>query len=564
MVAQEAGIHAARSAGSTVIIESAEVACVLLDQQGRQIVQNECGQLHISALRSMLLETLRVHPLEELRDGDVLISNDPFLGGIHPTDVGAFRPILYENKPVFFCGLMMFVSDLGGMSAGGLPANATECFHEGLILPPLKLYRSGVADENTFAIIRSNSRTPEKIISDVNALAAGGNVAARGMDALISKYGYERLSEVIDELLDYTERVTRQGIEAIPDGVYRGSYEIEEDGVEENKSYLVEVTITIRGSNCSLDFTGTSPQARGPINSSSSQSLAFVVYALRCYLDPSLSINEGFYRPFEMIFPSGTLTNPNRPAACNLRMATGMAMIDSINQALAPVFPHLVTGANSTPHTFTIQGTIPGTTTMFTSLDCNLGLCGARPTNDANDGLPYAIMDASGYDRNVEAYEIAVPVIYHRHAFLQDSGGAGKWRGSCSVIREVEFLTDVKLSLRATDRCRLPPRGAAGGLPGKGGQWILNREKPTQELLPSKKTNHQVRAGDILTAFQSAGGGFGNPLERDPERVLKDVRLGRVSVGAAADHYGVVINSDTHQINTAATARLRRERKGIS
>src|SRR5271168_2792465 len=209
MVAQEAGIRAARSAGSTFVSQSAEVACALFDARGRVIAQTEVGQMHVSALRSMLVAVREDHPDETLRDGDVLVTNDPFRGGIHPTDVGAFRPIFHDGPesnvkgPAFYCGVMMIVSDLGGLSAGGLPANATECFHEGLMIPPSKLYSAGELDVGLARMIRANSRTPGKLAADIDALAAGGNVAAVRIGELVAKYGFAHLMAIIEELLDY-------------------------------------------------------------------------------------------------------------------------------------------------------------------------------------------------------------------------------------------------------------------------------------------------------------------------------------------------------------------------
>jgi N-methylhydantoinase B len=559
MVAQEAGIRAARSAGSTFVSQSAEVACALFDKDARLIAQTDVGQMHLSALRSMLAETLKDHPPETLTDGDILITNDHFRGGIHPTDVGAFRPIFHDGKPAFYCGVMMIVSDLGGISAGGLPANATECFHEGLIIPPLKLYKAGVLDQGLSQMIRANSRTPDKIAADIDALAAGGNVAAKRLGELVAKYGYEKLSAIIDELLDYSERLVRQGIAKMPPGKYRGSYEVEEDGIEPDKTYMVQVEVTIDGSTASFDFTGTSPQARGAINCSYSQSLSCVVFALRCYIDPSITMNEGFYRPLKVNFPHGSLVNPRYPAAANLRLAGGQAIIDAINEALEPAYPELTTGAPSTVHTVTAHGKVPGSDErMWSMLDVSMGPGGARAGIDADDGLPFLMHGNSGYERNTEGYEISYPVIYRRVELVPDSGGPGKWRGSCGIVREIEFLTDVQLTTRATDRCRKPPRGAPARKPGLGGSWILNQDQPDEQELPYKKTNHPARAGDVLTCTVSGGGGYGNPFERDPELVARDVRMGRVSIARAAADYGVVIDPKTGEVDAAGTARLRK------
>ncbi|HTJ62661.1 MAG TPA: hydantoinase B/oxoprolinase family protein [Alphaproteobacteria bacterium] len=558
MVAQEAGIRAARSAGSTFVSQSAEVACALFDATGRVIAQTEVGQMHISALRAMLAAVREDHADDTLRDGDILVTNDPFRGGIHPTDVGAFRPIFHEGRPVFYCGVMMIVSDLGGMSAGGLPATATECFHEGLMIPPVKLYDAGELDQALSRMIRANSRTPGKLGADIDALAAGGNVAARRMGELIAKYGFEQLSAIVEELLDYSERLVRLGIAQIPDGTYRGSYVVEEDGVVPDKTYEVVVAVTIDGSDCRVDFTGTSPQARGPINASYSQSLSCVLFALRCFLDPDIPMNEGFYRPLHAHFPEGTLVNAAYPSACNLRLASGQAIIDAMFRAFALVYPDKTMAASATVHTVNAHGRHLDGKRPYAMLDISMGAAGGRPGHDGVDGIPFFFFVSGGYDRNIEAYEWQNPVRYHRYALLPDSGGPGQWRGGSGVIKDLEFLTDAQITLRATDRSQSKPQGAAGGHPGRGGAWILNEGQPGETVLPAKATNYQVRAGDVLTASVPGGGGFGEPFARDPAKVAADVAAGLVTQEDAMQTYGVFIDRDTGAVDEAATEALRR------
>jgi N-methylhydantoinase B len=558
MVAQEAGIRAARSAGSTFVSQSAEVACALFDATGRVIAQTEIGQMHISALRAMLAAVREDHADDTLSDGDVLVTNDPFRGGIHPTDVGAFRPIFHEGRPVFYCGVMMIVSDLGGMSAGGLPATATECFHEGLMIPPVKLYNAGKLDQALSRMIRANSRTPAKLAADIDALAAGGNVAAMRMGELIAKYGFEQLTAIVEELLDYSERLVRLGIGQIPDGTYRASYVVEEDGVVPGKTYEVVATVTIDGSDCRVDFTGTSPQARGPINASYSQSLSCVLFTLRCFLDPDIPMNEGFYRPLHTHFPEGTLVNAAYPSACNLRLATGQAIIDAMFRAFAQIYPDKTMAASATVHTVNAHGRHLDGKRPYAMLDISMGASGGRPGHDGVDGIPFFFFVSGGYDRNVEAYEWQNPVRYRRYALLPDSGGPGQWRGGSGVIKELEFLTDSQITLRATDRCQSKPQGAAGGQPGRGGAWILNEGQPGEAVLPTKATNHPVKAGDVLTATVPGGGGFGEPFARDPAQVAADVAAGLVTPEDARRSYGVAIDPNSGAIDAAATEALRR------
>lgn len=558
LVAQEAGIRAARSAGSTFVAASAEIACTLYDARARLIAQTEVGIMHSAALRAMLQAVLRDHPPETLVEGDVLIVNDPFAGGVHPTDVGAFRPVFHDGKPAFYCGLMMIVSDLGGLSSGGLPANASECFHEGLTIPPTKLYRAGKLDEAIARLICSNSRTPAKLMSDINALAAGGNVAAVRMAEMVGKFGYGPLSEMIEELLDYSERLVRQGFADMPDGVYTGSFTVENDGIIPDRDYPVHVRIEIDGSECRLDFTGTAQQATGAINSTASQTLSCINYALRCHLDPTIPMNEGFYRPIEVLMPEGTVVNCSYPSACNIRLATGQAVIDAVLQALSVIDETRSMAPGATVHTLNIQGATPDGSGLWSMLDVCFGSCGARHGEDGGDGLPLLFHGQAGYERNLEGYEWGHPVRYRCYRLAPDTGGPGRWRGGAGLVKEIEFQTDVVITARATDRFDRPPPGIEGGLAGSGAAWIVNQGMPGEYALPGKITNHRLKAGDVLTIMCPGGGGLGDPRLRDPALVLADVEEGIVSIEAAREIYGVVLNADHSAIDSAATEGLRR------
>jgi N-methylhydantoinase B len=288
-----------------------------------------------------------------------------------------------------------------------------------------------------------------------------------------------------------------------------------------------------------MDFAGTSPQARGPINSSWSQSLSGAVYALLCHTNPDVPVNEGFYRALTVNFPQGTLVNPVRPAACNLRMAVVHAMVDAVNLAFAEAFPERAVAAPSVVATVTASGKDLDGVTPWSFLDAGFGVGGARYGLDGVDAVPHIIYGMSAYDRGVESYEAEHPVRYRCFKLLKDSGGAGQWRGGAGLYKEIEFLTDASVTVRASDRYRRPPQGAGGGRPGGGGAWVLNPGRVDEETLPTKKTNHFVRAGQTLAVVMAGGGGFGDPRDRDPAAILKDVAAGLVSAEAAVRDYGL-------------------------
>jgi N-methylhydantoinase B len=543
MAAEEGGLAAARAAGSPFISSGNAIACAIFDARGGQVTQTAGGLLHVSALRIMLRELLAEIDPASLAEGDVLISNDHFRGGIHPTDVGIFRPVFCDGRLVYFCAAMMIVSDLGGMAAGGLPANATEIFHEGLVIPPLRYWSRGQPEAGLRALIRANSRAPEKVIGDIDALVAGTGICAARLGELLDKHGAAKLAELIDRLIDYGARMTRAGIEKLPDGSFDGSYAMEGDGIETDRDFVVRCRVTIDGARCRLDFSGTDPQARGPINASYSQALSGAVYALRCYLDPDIPMNEGFYWALEVELPQGSLVNPDYPAACNLRMGTVHAMLDAVNQALAGKFPERVAAPGSMAATANASGVKAEGARTWTLLDVYLGVGGARFGLDGVDGTPSPLYSMSGWDRSIESYEAQYPVEYLCFRLDTDSAGAGTWRGGTGIVKEIRFDEDAWLTVRSADRFARPPAGLAGGRPGSGGAWIVNRGRRDELRLPAKKTNHLIRAGEILTCIGGGGGGIGDPLARDVAAVERDVRAGLVSPAAALREYGVSIDA---------------------
>jgi N-methylhydantoinase B len=556
-IAEEIGIVAVRSAYSTAVKESADASAAVCDCEGQVIAQSLGAPLmHLSSLRWSPRELMRDFPPETMKDGDVFLFNDQFRGGIHSNDIMVFKPVFSGGRPRYLTSALIHVADLGGLSAGGLPATATEYFHEGLMLPPVKLYDGGQLNQDLVRIISANSRTPEKVMGDIRSMVGGTNVGARRLVELIDKYGLEQLQGLVRELLDYTERLTRAEIAKIPPGTYRGSYVMEDDGVVPDKTYTVRVAVTVKGSDCHFDFTGTDRQARGAINAAFSQALSGVVFALRCFLDPSIPMNEGCFRPLTFTLPEGTMVNPRPPAACNARMATVQAVIDAIFQALSQAVPDRALAASGNVHVYTMNG-VDRSGKIWSYMDPVIGSLGARSVKDGLDGLPISLFGGNESRPSVEAYEIEYPVRFNRFGLWTDSGGPGKWRGGMGLHREVTVLEDAEVTVRAADRCVMPPPGIMGGKPAKGGGWVINLDGRERIDLPSKKTNQPLHAGDTLSMFVSGGGGFGDPIQRDAELVARDVEQGMVSIEAAARDYGVVVEPVTFKVDSGATARLR-------
>ena len=556
-IAEEMGLTTVRSAYSSVVKEGGDSTAAVFDHRGQFIAQSMGAPLmHLSSLRPSLRSLLDDFPPASMADGDVYASNDPYRGGIHSNDVMVFRPVFIDGTLAFFTCALLHVADLGGMAAGGLPANATDMFQEGLVLPPVPLAVAGEPNQPILDVIAANSRTPEKVLGDIRAMIAATNLGADRLADLAARYGLDRLHELTDELLDYTERRTRAGIEGLADGTYTGSFIIDDDGVNPDADHEVHVTLTIGGSTVTADFEGTSPQAPGPINAAVSQTTSGVLFAIRCMLAPDIPVNDGAFRPLELRLPRGTLVNPNPPAALNARMATVMAVVEAMLGAFSRLDPARAVAASCNVHVYIMNG-IGADGRPWAFMDPQFGGSGARSDRDGVDVTGPLVFGSGGGFHTVEAYEQEHPVRFERFELWTDSGGPGRWRGGSGSRRDIRILTDGLFTGRATDRCRRPPPGIYGGSPGAGGGWVLNQGTPEEEPLPAKVTSHPLRAGDVITMLTSAGGGFGDPFERDPELVAADVRDSRVSPEAARRDYGVVIDPTTGAVDTAATAELR-------
>jgi N-methylhydantoinase B len=557
-IAEEMGLSVVRSAYSSMVKEAGDSTAAVFDAGGRLLAQSPGAPLsHLASLRPSLQYLLARFPSAAMEDGDIYASNDPYRGGIHSNDVMLYRPVFVDGAVAFFTAALLHVADLGGMAAGGLPANATEMYHEGLIIPPVRMYHAGQPVEAVVDMIAANSRTPEKVLGDLRAMAAGDNVGAHRLLDLARRYGLETLQGLCDELLAYTERRTRADLAAIPDGSHEGTFTIDDDGVELGKDHVVRVRVTIVGDRVIADFDGTDPQARGPINASMSQSMSGALYAVRCLISPDIPINEGAFAPIELRLPEGTLVNPRPPAACNSRMATVMAIIEAMLSAFSHIDPRLAVASSCNAHVYTMSGVDQDSGRVWTFIDPQFGGMGARSGLDGADVVGPLIFAGAGALHCVEAYELEYPVRFERFEFWQDSGGPGRFRGGVGVRRDIRVLTDAVFTGRATDRCRIPPPGAFGGRPGMGGGWLLNAGTDREKVLPEKVTSLPLRAGDVITMLTSAGGGLGPAFERDPESVREDVVEGRVSIDGAAADYGVVIDPITLMVQLDETSAAR-------
>jgi len=552
---EEASLVVVRSAHSTFIQEGADACAALLDASGQLVAQSAATSLmHAASLRCSLPALLEDVPLDTMRAGDVVALNDPYRGGIHANDIIVFRPIIADGRVAFFAGTLVHVADLGGVAAGGLAALATDTFGEGLLLPPVHLARGGEPVADLRRILARNSRVPEKVLGDVDALVAGVHVIAARVEDLLARHGAARLAIFVDAWLAETEHRMRAELATIPAGTYHGSFVIDGDGVEPGRTFDVHVAVTCRDGGVDVDFAGTAAQARGPINASVSQALSGVVYGIRCFVDPTIPMNEGCWRPITAHLPPGSLVNPTAPAACGGRIVTVAAAVDAILGALAAARPDHATAASGLIHVFTLAGRRDGT--PWLNLFYEFGGVGARVAADGPDATGCFFLGGRSVIPQVEPIEAGNPIVVRASRLRADSGGPGEWRGGLGVELEVELLTDAVATVRG-DRMLLPPPGTAGGRPGRAGDFAVRRADGRVEVLAAKQADVPIAAGERLVVRTSGGGGLGPPARRPPEAVLADVVAGRVTRDAAARDYGVALDPTGGDIDRAATSSLR-------
>jgi N-methylhydantoinase B len=553
VAAEEASIVVVRSAYSTFVVEGSDASAAILDREGRLIAHSMATTLMNSMALSVAVPLLLADiPAETMRPGDVFATNDAYKGGIHTNDILVLRPVFVAGRVEYFTGTLIHVSDIGGASAGGMASLATEIFAEGLQLPPVRIATADGLEQSIVRILALNSRTPEKVVGDVSALIAGATTAAGRVEALIAEHGAEAFAAGVRDYLDYTEARTRAALAQLPSGTFRSSYLIDDDGVHEGVSHRVQVAVTLDGHSARLDFRGTDPQVAAAVNSSVSQTLAAAVFAFRCFLDPTIPMNDGCLRALDVHLPVGSLLNAQSPYPCGGRFLPAYAAMEAVLQALSDAVPERAIAASGILQPFSIAATHAP---YWVHLAYEYGGVGARYGKDGPDATGIHF----GLGRNsvpqVEPVEVRCPVIVEEVEYLPDSGGPGRWRGGLGTRTVFRLLADAYVTTRG-DRLRNGPPGRDGGRPGVTGGFFRRAVDGGLQRLSAKVNNEPFAAGEAFVVETTGGGGIGDPFERPAAEVLADVAAKRVTVAAAARDYGVVI-ADDGTLDAVATAAAR-------
>jgi N-methylhydantoinase B len=565
-VADEMELTLLKSAASPIVKEGLDASAALFNIRGETIAQAAAIPIHLGALQCAAQRIVRAFPPGRMRDGDAFLLNDPYDGGTHLPDITLAVPVFSDGQPVALACTMCHHQDVGGRTPGSVPTDATELYQEGVIIPPTQLFRAGELDDNLFALLTRNVRLPDVFTGDLMAQVAAGRLGGIRLRELFAVHGADTVLGYIEELLTRAETLTRREIEAIPDGEYRFEDYLDNDGVELDRRVKIVVTLRVRGSSMTFDFTGTDGQVRGPFNSVPASTLSAVYYAIRAISDPSVPNNGGCFRAVDAVLPEGTVVNPRPPAPVSCRTATIKRIADTILGALARALPDRMPAANSgTLLVMAFGGRDPETGRAFVASELAAGGMGARPRKDGIDVIETDVSNCMNIP--VESVEMSFPLRIRSAGLWTDSGGAGQYRGGLGLAKVFEATTtDVMVSHRG-ERFASAPWGLHGGAPGRSASAFILRKDGGREELPSKKMI-VLHPGDQLWEYIAGGAGYGDPLDRDPGRVLADVLDGKVSREAARESYGVVIAPESAGVDEVRTKEcreaLRRQRGSIA
>jgi N-methylhydantoinase B len=538
-----------RSAYSTNIKTRSDFSCAFFDARLRSVAQGFAQPVHLGSMAEQIPRAVLEYGAENIGPGDVIVTNDPFPSGVHLNDVNLVSPVYVDGELLGYVANLAHHVDVGG----GAPASIgafREVFQEGVIIPPVKLVESGRVVADVFKLLLAQIRSKHETGGDLRAQVAANNTGVRRIQALVAKHGRDTVAATMNELLDYTERRTRAELAALPHGVFEADGFVDTDGYTDEPVHL-RARVEISADGVVFDLAGSDPQRRAPVNSTFAQTFSACAYALKCLIDPDLPVNDGFYRLVHVEAPVGSVTNCTWPSPVVGGWETQTRLVDVIFRALLPALPkRLPAGTKAMMCHAGFGGVDPDTGEYYCFLETFGGGYGGRAGSDGPDAV-----QAHGQNTEnapVEETELNYPVRVRRLSLVEDSEGPGRHRGGLGLRKDYEFDRPTTFTVLA-DRTKAGPWGALGGEAGRPAEYVL--ERGGEETLLPAKTTIDVQPGDVVSYRTCGGGGYGPPAERDPERVLRDVREGKVSLSRAREIYKVAIVDG--RVDGAATAELR-------
>ncbi len=551
-VVEEMGVTLQRTAYSTNIKIRRDHTCALFDSRLRHVAQHDVAPQHIGSLVSVVPRNVRA--LEwDLEPGDGILINDPYRGAVHLPDVMLISPVFHEDEIVGYAANSAHHVDIGGGTPGGIPNDSTELYAEGIVIPGVHAVEDWEYQDRVLEFLLRNVREPEMRRGDYRAQLGANRTGQKRYAALCDRYGAGAVADYLDELLDYTERRVRAAIEALPDGRYEATDEMDGDGVTDDPVTLA-LAIEVDGTEITLDFTGTADQNRGPLNCTPAMAFAGAMSVVMAFIGGDLPKNDGFYRPFETVTPEGTMVNPtdNAPVAAGWEIA--MRAGDLVAKAMAGAVPEeTVAATKGIVCNIAYGGDDPRDDSPYVYYETVAGGYGARATKDGMDAVQTHFQNTA--NSPIEELEAEIPVYVREYGLRENSAGAGRQRGGLGVRRDYEFYGDNATFSLLTDRTKSAPWGLFGGHSAGPAEFVRDPDGEATAL--SSKSTTELDPGEVVSVRTPGGGGYGDPLERDPQAVLEDVRNGVCSQRRAREVYGVVVSDG--EVDEAATRERRRE-----
>ena len=545
-----------RTAYNMIIYEALDFTVGLFDADGNTVSIGIGLPMFIRGMSETVKAKLAHYGRDNLRPGDVLLTNDAYLTGSHLNHMTFTVPVFEDGGTLIaFASCMAHWQDIGG-TIGGM---TTDIYSEGLQMPIVKIYREGVLNDEILSVIRMNVRIPERALGDLRAQIAAVKTGEKRFGELVAKYGAGAVTNAMASIMDASEAAAREAVRAMPDGVYEASSFMDDDGVDVGERVPIAVKVTVAGDRMTIDLTNVAGQVKGFYNSGETAGRSCAQVAFKCLTAAlDLPINDGCFRALDVVLPPGRVVSAIRPAPMRWWMTFPMTIVDTIFKALAPAMPEkVIAGHHADLVIASIHGRRQPAGDLFLYMGGLIGGgWGAKLGEDGVSGT-IAINDGDTHNGPSEQVEAKYPVVVERYALREDSGGPGRNRGGLGTEQVVRSLGDMTISTQV-ERVDCRPWGLFGGLSGAGNQVGLHRAGGEHETAPSGKMfSLTLREGDRYVLRSGGGGGVGNPLDRPAELVERDVRAGYVSADAALDLYGVVIDPATRQADPAQTETRR-------
>ena len=561
-IVREMRVTLVRTAYSSVLYEGEDFSCVLMDGDA-QIVSMSKGQdhpLHIVPI-AWSMKAVGEKFGDDIHPGDMFLHNDPYTGGTHLNDVALIYPLFADGKMFVFPVVRAHWGDVGGMSPGSLSGGATEIFQEGVRIPPIRIIDRGRPNAAALELIFANMRSPRERRGDFDAMIGTCMKAAERVEGLAARYGVPTVRGAVELLMDRAEQRMRRAIGQLRDGEYLYEAHLE-SGRERLEPLTVRAKVTVAGDRITVDLTGTSPQSAGPTNVGPAMAPTGAFTIIKSFLDPGSDVNSGAFRPLTIITPPGTIVNANPPAPCGGMVEVKYCVETAVMGALAPALDGRIVGdlKGGGNHCY-VGGPHPVTGETFIFYEYPAGGTGGHADGDGNNTVRAWTESDMTTIQPIEAVEQLYPVRVEATTLRENSGGPGRWRGGLGLTRAVRIQAPSTTLSVLAEKAVLPPFGVCGGEPGARNRFWVRRDGQgiSPSPLPGKVGGFPLLPGDLLLMESSGGGGFGDPLERDPALVVADVAEGYVTRDAAEATYGLVWSGDA--VDAGATARRRESQR---